>query len=57
MKTMQTMYNVSWTPWRGEATFKNTFRTEEDRARFIDRIKARSVHTWETEYSVTLINN
>lgn len=43
------MYNVSWTPWRGEATFKNTFRTEEERARFIDGIKARSVHTWEAE--------
>ena len=52
MKTMQTMYNVSWTPWRGEATFKNIFRTEEERARFIDRIKARSVHTWEAEYPV-----
>lgn len=54
MKTMTTIYNVTWTPWRGEATYKNGFQTEAERDQFISRIKARSVQTWETEYLIDI---
>lgn len=52
MKTMKTMYCVSWSPWRGEATYDNVFKTKAERDQFISRIKARSVQTWETEYLI-----
>ena len=49
MKTIKTMYKVSWSPWQGEATYTNVFQTEAERDQFISRIKARSVQTWETK--------
>ena len=52
MKTMKTMYSVSWSPWRGEATYSNGFWTEAERDQFITRLKARSIHTWENKYFV-----
>jgi hypothetical protein len=54
MKTIKTMYNVSWSPWQGEATYRNGFQTEAERDQFISRIKARSLQTWETEYLINV---
>ena len=45
-------YYISWTPWTGEATYGNSFETEEERNEFISRIKARSIQTWEKEYLI-----
>ena len=45
-----TLHYVSWSPRSGEATYTNSFRTAEERARFIEGICAKSVHTWDNVY-------
>ena len=50
--TVKKWYYVSWTPWTGEATYGNSFETEKERNKFISRLKARSINTWENEYLI-----
>ena len=45
-------YYVSWTPCTGEATYGNSFETEEKRSQFISRIKAKNIKMWEKEYLI-----
>ena len=52
MITTKKWYYVSWTPWTGEATYGNSFETEEKRSEFISRIKAKTIQTWENEYLI-----
>ena len=52
MITVKKWYYVSWTPSTGEATYGNSFETEEKRSEFISRLKARTIHTWEKEHLI-----
>lgn len=50
--TAYTAYYVSWSPKTGEATYTRFFLSEAERAEYIRRVYAASVHTWESAYTV-----
>lgn len=52
--TVKKWYYVSWSTRTGEATYGNSFETEEERNQFINRIIkiSTSIQTWENEYLI-----
>lgn len=51
MNETYTGYCISWSPKTGEATYTRIFHSADERAAFIQRIDAKSVHTWENTYT------